>query len=226
MEGRHKASGGNALRAAVLGSNDGLVSILSLVMGVAGANLNSHDVFIAGIAGLLAGAGSMALGEWLSVQSSRELYAHQIKIEKEELESNPSGRAGGIGPHLSSQRIARSPRPGTFCRHHDHRSRIPSWIPWHGKNSVLTLRNWVDRHTLPPYILFIILRGGPIPPAALCFFEWEYRHLYQHGCQRDRPFPGGCRDHPDDRAECFVFRYSPGHYWTGWLPSSLIGLVN
>jgi VIT1/CCC1 family predicted Fe2+/Mn2+ transporter len=90
MEGRHKAGGGNALRAAVLGSNDGLVSILSLVMGVAGANLRSHDVFIAGIAGLLAGAGSMALGEWLSVQSSRELYSHQIKIEKEELERNPA----------------------------------------------------------------------------------------------------------------------------------------
>jgi VIT1/CCC1 family predicted Fe2+/Mn2+ transporter len=90
MEGRHKSGGGNALRAAVLGSNDGLVSILSLVMGVAGANLNSHDVFIAGFAGLLAGAGSMALGEWLSVQSSRELYAHQIKIEKEELENNPA----------------------------------------------------------------------------------------------------------------------------------------
>ncbi len=90
MEGRHKVGGGNALRAAVLGSNDGLVSILSLVMGVAGANLNNHDVFIAGIAGLLAGAGSMALGEWLSVQSSRELYAHQIKIEKEELERNPA----------------------------------------------------------------------------------------------------------------------------------------
>jgi len=90
MEGRHKTGGGNALRAAVLGSNDGLVSILSLVMGVAGANLPAHDVFIAGIAGLLAGAGSMALGEWLSVQSSRELYAHQIKIEKEELDHNPA----------------------------------------------------------------------------------------------------------------------------------------
>lgn len=90
MEGRHRTGGGNALRAAVLGANDGLVSILSLVMGVAGANLPSHDVFIAGIAGLLAGAGSMALGEWLSVQSSRELYQHQIKIEKEELEQNPA----------------------------------------------------------------------------------------------------------------------------------------
>ena len=89
MEGRHRAGGGNALRAAVLGANDGLVSILSLVMGVAGANLTRHDVLIAGIAGLLAGAGSMALGEWLSVQSSRELYEHQIKIEAEEIEHAP-----------------------------------------------------------------------------------------------------------------------------------------
>jgi len=96
MEGRHKTGGGNALRAAVLGANDGLVSILSLVMGVAGANLPSHDVLITGIAGLLAGAGSMALGEWLSVQSSRELYAHQIKIEKEELENNPAEEAAEL----------------------------------------------------------------------------------------------------------------------------------
>lgn len=89
IEGRHRAGGGNALRAAVLGANDGLVSILSLVMGVAGANLSSNEVLIAGLAGLLAGAGSMALGEWLSVQSSRELYAHQIKIEAEEIENAP-----------------------------------------------------------------------------------------------------------------------------------------
>lgn len=89
LEGRHRASGGNALRAAVLGANDGLVSILSLVMGVAGATNNNSDVLIAGLAGLLAGAGSMALGEWLSVQSSRELYEHQIKIEAEEIAANP-----------------------------------------------------------------------------------------------------------------------------------------
>ncbi len=89
LEGRHKAGGGNALRAAVLGANDGLVSILSLTMGVAGATNSNTDVLIAGLAGLLAGAGSMALGEWLSVQSARELYTHQIKIEKEEIEQNP-----------------------------------------------------------------------------------------------------------------------------------------
>lgn len=89
MEGRHKSSGGNALRAAVLGANDGLVSNLSLVMGVAGASLSGHGILITGLAGLLAGAGSMALGEWLSVQSSRELYQRQIQIEKEELEARP-----------------------------------------------------------------------------------------------------------------------------------------
>ena len=89
LEGRHKAGGGNALRAAVLGANDGLVSILSLTMGVAGATNSNIGVLIAGLAGVLAGAGSMALGEWLSVQSSRELYEHQIKIEAEEIDASP-----------------------------------------------------------------------------------------------------------------------------------------
>jgi VIT1/CCC1 family predicted Fe2+/Mn2+ transporter len=89
LEGRHRATGGNALRAAVLGANDGLVSVLSLTMGAAGANLPGHGVLITGIAGLLAGACSMALGEWLSVQSSRELYQNQIKIEAEEIEHAP-----------------------------------------------------------------------------------------------------------------------------------------
>jgi VIT1/CCC1 family predicted Fe2+/Mn2+ transporter len=89
LEGRHRAGGGNALRAAVLGANDGLVSVLSLTMGVAGATNSRPDILIAGLAGVLAGAGSMALGEWLSVQSSRELYENQIKIEAEEIAETP-----------------------------------------------------------------------------------------------------------------------------------------
>lgn len=89
LEGRHRAAGGNALRAAVLGANDGLVSNLSLVMGVAGADLSSRTILITGMAGLLAGACSMALGEWLSVQSSRELYRHQIEIETQEILNSP-----------------------------------------------------------------------------------------------------------------------------------------
>jgi len=93
LEGRHRFTGGNALRAAVLGANDGLVSNLSLVMGVAGATMAGNSVLIAGVAGLLAGAISMALGEWLSVQSSRELYANQIATEKEEIETAPEEEA-------------------------------------------------------------------------------------------------------------------------------------
>jgi len=90
FEGRHRAIGGNALRAGVLGANDGLVSNFSLVMGVAGASAGGAPVVIAGVAGLLAGSLSMALGEWLSVQSSRELYANQIAIEAEELAAFPA----------------------------------------------------------------------------------------------------------------------------------------
>ena len=87
---RRKWPGGNALRAAVLGANDGLVSNLSLVMGVAGAQLDAHAIVVTGLAGLLAGASSMALGEWLSVQSSRELYSRQITLEDHELEAHPA----------------------------------------------------------------------------------------------------------------------------------------
>ena len=90
LEGRHRnTGGGNALRAAVLGASDGLTSNMSLVMGVAGADLSGHTILLTGIAGLLAGALSMAIGEWLSVQSARELYTHQIEIERAELRDVP-----------------------------------------------------------------------------------------------------------------------------------------
>jgi VIT1/CCC1 family predicted Fe2+/Mn2+ transporter len=89
LEGRHRAVGGNALRAAVLGANDGLVSNLSLVMGVAGAALDAHSILITGLAGLLAGSCSMAMGEWLSVTSAREANQRQIDAEAEELQAAP-----------------------------------------------------------------------------------------------------------------------------------------
>jgi VIT1/CCC1 family predicted Fe2+/Mn2+ transporter len=89
IEGRHRSTGGNALRAAVLGASDGVLSNTSLIMGVAGAATSGAPVIIAGLAGLLAGSFSMALGEWLSVQSARELFAHQIAVESEELELVP-----------------------------------------------------------------------------------------------------------------------------------------
>jgi vacuolar iron transporter family protein len=89
LEGRHRAASGNSLRAAVLGANDGLVSNFSLVMGVAGAQLSGTQILITGLAGLAAGAGSMAMGEWISVMNARELYGRQIGIERQELEEAP-----------------------------------------------------------------------------------------------------------------------------------------
>lgn len=91
FEKRHRSVGGNALRAAVLGGNDGLVSNFSLVMGIAGATNGQKEVLLAGMAGMLAGALSMALGEWISVRSSQELYENQMELEMEELETNPEG---------------------------------------------------------------------------------------------------------------------------------------
>jgi VIT1/CCC1 family predicted Fe2+/Mn2+ transporter len=89
LEGRHRGATGNALRAAVLGANDGLVSNLSLVMGVAGAAAAERTILLTGLAGLVAGACSMAMGEWLSVTSSRELNEKQIATEAEELKRSP-----------------------------------------------------------------------------------------------------------------------------------------
>lgn len=96
-EGRHRSVGGNALRAAVLGANDGLVSNLSLVMGVAGAlagaALEPQVVVIAGWAGLLAGASSMAIGEWVSVQSAREAGERELRVEAREIAEMPEEEA-------------------------------------------------------------------------------------------------------------------------------------
>ena len=89
LEGRHRSGSGNALRAAVLGANDGLVSNMSLVMGVAGAAAAEQTILLAGLAGLIAGACSMAMGEWLSVNSARELSQRQIALEASELKQFP-----------------------------------------------------------------------------------------------------------------------------------------
>jgi vacuolar iron transporter family protein len=93
FEKQHRSVGGNAIRAAVLGGNDGLVSNFSLVMGIAGATSGQQGVLLAGLAGLLAGALSMALGEWISVKSSQELYENQMQLEMDELETNPEGES-------------------------------------------------------------------------------------------------------------------------------------
>src|SRR5487761_135297 len=110
----HRGASGNSLRAAVLGANDGLVSNFCLLMGVAGAGVGSRGILLTGLAGLLAGASSMALGEWLSVTNSRELARTQIARERMELEQTPDSeqkelaliyQAKGLGRE-EAQRVA------------------------------------------------------------------------------------------------------------------------
>ena len=106
---------GGSLRAAVLGVNDGLVSNFSLVMGVAGGTGNPEFVLLAGVAGLLAGAFSMAAGEYVSMRSQRDIYEHEIRRESIELQLWPEEeeeelaliyQAKGLSP-ADSRRIAK-----------------------------------------------------------------------------------------------------------------------
>lgn len=93
----HRTGQSGTLRAVIFGVSDGLVSNLSLVMGVAGAtSTEPRFVLLAGIAGLLAGAFSMAAGEYVSMQSQRELYERQIALERAELEAMPDEEAAEL----------------------------------------------------------------------------------------------------------------------------------
>ena len=91
---RHRNVGtSGGLRAAVFGVNDGLVSIACLVMGVAGAAANVSTILMTGVAGLLAGAFSMAAGEYISMRSQREMFEYQIGLERDELAQYPEQEA-------------------------------------------------------------------------------------------------------------------------------------
>lgn len=94
---RHRNTGSNgSLRAGVFGINDGLVSNASLILGIAGATGNSSAVLLAGIAGLLAGAFSMAAGEYISMRSQREMFEYQIGMERAELDQYPQEEAAEL----------------------------------------------------------------------------------------------------------------------------------
>src|SRR6476661_1552797 len=78
------------LRAAVLGANDGIVSTASLIAGVAAAAATQHDIVIAGVAGLVAGAMSMAAGEYVSVSSQSDTEQADLARERKELSASPA----------------------------------------------------------------------------------------------------------------------------------------
>jgi VIT1/CCC1 family predicted Fe2+/Mn2+ transporter/rubrerythrin len=112
----HRSDRSGSLRAAVFGVNDGLVSNTSLVMGFAGSGAASVTVLFAGLAGLLAGAFSMAAGEYISMSSQRESYQREIELEAEELREDPEAeteelaliyRAKGLDAE-EAERVART----------------------------------------------------------------------------------------------------------------------
>jgi VIT1/CCC1 family predicted Fe2+/Mn2+ transporter len=105
---RHRGvSGGGNLRAAVFGINDGLVSNASLILGVAGASANSSVILLSGVAGLLAGAFSMAAGEYVSVRSQREMFEHQIGLERDELAQYPEEEAEELALIYAARGLSR-----------------------------------------------------------------------------------------------------------------------
>ena len=105
---RHRGiSGGGNLRAAVFGVNDGLVSNASLILGVAGAAASNSIILLSGVAGLLAGAFSMAAGEYVSVRSQREMFEHQIGLERDELAQYPDEEAEELALIYAARGLAR-----------------------------------------------------------------------------------------------------------------------
>src|SRR3954468_15082752 len=85
----HRSQRAGWLRAAVLGADDAIVSTASLMIGVAASNASKQTIFISGVAGLVAGAMSMAVGEFVSVSSQRDAERADIELEKRELEGQP-----------------------------------------------------------------------------------------------------------------------------------------
>ncbi|MFD5321533.1 VIT1/CCC1 transporter family protein [Streptomyces sp. NPDC127098] len=105
---RHRDVTGGWLRPSVFGAMDGLVSNLGLISGVAGSSASSHAIAVAGMAGLAAGAFSMAAGEYTSVASQRELVLAEIDVERRELRSHPSAELA----ELADVYVRRGVEPG------------------------------------------------------------------------------------------------------------------
>jgi len=163
----HTTATGGALRAAVFGINDGLLSNFSLVMGFAGAEAQPEYIILAGIAGLLAGSFSMAAGEYVSVRAQREVFEQQIAIEKEELEVSPREeeeelaliyQAKGIPEHEASRlakRIIQNPKTAIDTLAREELGLDPTGLgsPWSA--------------TISSFIAFVLGAFVPVMPYLL-----------------------------------------------------------
>lgn len=176
---RHRGAGGAGnLRAAVFGINDGLVSNVSLILGVAGASSNGSLIVLSGVAGLLAGAFSMAAGEYVSVRSQREMYEHQIELENAELVEYPQEEAEelaliyaarGMAPadaqELASRTIA-NPKLALDTLAREELGLNPEELgsPW---GAALSSFFSFGVGALVPLLPFLVLRGAPALMASI-----------------------------------------------------------
>ncbi len=179
LEHRHRSLGGGGnLRAAVFGINDGLVSNASLILGIAGATADAKVVLVTGVAGLAAGAFSMAAGEYVSVRSQRELYERQIALERDELARYPEAEAQelaliyaakGVPEKQAAQlarRIVADPKHALDTLAREELGLDPSALgsPWGAATSSFAAFAVGALVPLAPYVL---LRGGnPLPWAV------------------------------------------------------------
>jgi vacuolar iron transporter family protein len=112
----HRTGGGGALRASIFGVSDGLTSNTALVMGFAGAQTSAHFVLLAGLAGLIAGAFSMATGEYVSMRAQRELFERQIELERAELESVPEEELKELSLIYQAKGLSKAEADATAAR--------------------------------------------------------------------------------------------------------------
>ncbi|TAM76038.1 MAG: hypothetical protein EPN50_02665, partial [Chloroflexota bacterium] len=177
-EAWHRAGQSGTLRATIFGVSDGLVSNLSLVMGVIGAAASNQVIVLAGIAGLLAGAFSMGAGEWISMTSQKELFERQIELEREELRIMPEQeelelaamyRRKGIGAdearRLAAQ-LMQDPQVALDTKVREELGLDPDELgsPWGaaiGSSLAFTAGAFV------PLVAFLISSGGPAFVAAI-----------------------------------------------------------
>jgi VIT1/CCC1 family predicted Fe2+/Mn2+ transporter len=122
----HLSYRSNWLRAAVLGANDGILSVSSLVLGVAASGASSSAIITAGIAGLVAGASSMAAGEYVSVSSQRDTEQADLRLEERELSEDPAGELReltgiyerrGLSPELAGEVAVALSKDGALKAH-------------------------------------------------------------------------------------------------------------
>ncbi len=193
----HRSARSGTLRAIIFGVSDGLVSNLSLVMGVAGASGQSDFILLAGIAGLLAGAFSMAAGEYISMQSQRELFERQIELERAELEAMPDEEQRELAAlymakgfsraeaDAIAERMFRDPQTALDTLVREELGLDPDELgsPWGA--------------AIGSFLAFAV--GAVIPVIPYLVLDGTTAFVVSLGLEPGRPVPGGRRRQPPDR---------------------------